>query len=55
MRFRDTNITFVCEAFICPSCGVEAGTIEQAAVIQKSIREACRKKPSHRAGVNVKD
>jgi len=55
MRFRDTDITFVCEEFVCPKCGMEAGRLDQAAVIQKSILEAYRKKLSHRARVNVKD
>jgi len=34
---------------------MEAGRLDQAAVIQKSILEAYRKKLSHRARVNVKD
>ena len=41
--FRDIQLSIPVEQYVCPECGEEAGTVEQAAVIQKSIADAYRK------------
>lgn len=44
MRFRDEDIVYAYEGFICPRCGLEAGTLRQTATIQRKIAEAYRNK-----------
>jgi hypothetical protein len=41
--FRGVRLSIPVEQFVCPECGVEAGTVEQTAAIQKSITNAYRK------------
>jgi putative zinc finger/helix-turn-helix YgiT family protein len=43
VRFRDVQLSIPVEQYVCPECGEEAGTVDQAAVIQKSIADAYRK------------
>jgi putative zinc finger/helix-turn-helix YgiT family protein len=43
VRFRDVQLSIPVEQYVCPECGEEAATVDQAAVIQKSIADAYRK------------
>ncbi len=43
LNFRGKQLSIPVEQFVCPDCGEEAGTVDQAAVIQKSIADAYRK------------
>lgn len=42
--FRGVEITYPVEVFRCPVCSLEAGTLDQTAVIQKAMADAYRKK-----------
>lgn len=43
LNFRGLPLSVPVEQYVCHECGEEAGTVEQAAVIQKSIADAYRK------------
>lgn len=43
MTFRGVKIIVPVEQYVCAACGVEAGTVNQAARIQKTIADAYRK------------
>ena len=43
LSFRGKQFSVPVEQFVCPECGEEAGTVGQAAVIQKSIADTYRK------------
>ncbi len=43
MTFRGVKIIVPIEQYRCPVCGVEAGTVEQTARIQKTIAYAYRR------------
>jgi len=43
MTFRDVSIKIEVEQHVCPVCGIEASTVDQAVVIQKQISDAYRK------------
>ena len=43
MTFRGVNITVPVESYSCAVCGLEAGTVEQTAKIQRAISDAYRK------------
>jgi putative zinc finger/helix-turn-helix YgiT family protein len=43
LSFRGSRLSVPVEQFVCPECGEEAGTVEQTAVIQKSIADTYRK------------
>jgi len=43
MTFRGAKIVVPIEQYRCPVCGIEAGTVNQAARIQKSIADTYRK------------
>ncbi len=40
VQFRGIDLTIRAEVYVCPTCGLEAGTIEQCAVIQDEIIDA---------------
>jgi len=42
--FRGVAVSYPSAAHVCPVCGLEAGTIEQASAVQKAIADAFRKK-----------
>ncbi len=42
-NFRGVNINFQVEHYLCPVCGVEGGSIKQAAATQRAIADAYRK------------
>jgi putative zinc finger/helix-turn-helix YgiT family protein len=43
VRFKDTSLTIEYEVSVCPTCGLEFSTVDQAAQIQHSLAEAYRK------------
>lgn len=43
LKFRGLDMSIPVEQYECPVCGVEAGTIEQTAAIQRTISDAYRK------------
>ncbi len=43
ITFRGKRLAISFDQYVCPKCGLEAGTIEQTAAIQKSILDAYRK------------
>jgi putative zinc finger/helix-turn-helix YgiT family protein len=43
IRFRGVLVHYEAETYICPVCGLEAGTIETASAVQKAIADAYRK------------
>lgn len=43
MLFRGTHLSVPVEQYVCPECGTEAGTVEQTAMLQKSIADTYRK------------
>lgn len=43
MNFRGINIIVPIEQYVCKTCGIEAGTLDQTTVIQKEISDAYRK------------
>jgi hypothetical protein len=42
--FRGVEIEYVADAFICPECGLEAGTVKSAGDVQRAIVDAFRKR-----------
>ena len=42
--FRGVDIEYVADAFICPECGLEAGTVQSAGKVQRAILDAHRKR-----------
>jgi putative zinc finger/helix-turn-helix YgiT family protein len=42
--FKGVDIEYSADAFICPECGLEAGTVQSAGDIQRAIADAYRKK-----------
>jgi len=44
MTFKGVGIDYPMVCFICPTCGLEAGTLSQGADIQKNMADSYRKK-----------
>jgi hypothetical protein len=42
--FRGVDIEYVADVFICPECGLEAGTVQSAGKVQRAILDAYRKR-----------
>ena len=42
-KFRDVEITFHTEYYVCPVCGLEVGSVDQASATQRAISDAYRK------------
>ncbi len=42
--FRGVDIEYVAEAYVCPICGLEAGTVQSAGEVQRAIADAYREK-----------
>lgn len=42
--FRGVLVRYPSEAYVCPECGFESGTLKQAAMVQKLISDGYRKK-----------
>ena len=41
--FRGVDVSFQTEAYVCPQCGLEAGTVQSAGDAQRAIADAYRK------------
>jgi len=53
--FRDEDINFQVEAYVCGECGLEVATIEQAADTQAAIADAYRKKVGLLTGAEIRE
>jgi len=53
MNFRGVDIDYPVGCFICPTCGLEAGTLAQGADIQKTMADAYRKKVGLMSGKEI--
>ena len=42
--FREIDVKYWAETYVCDECGISVGTIEQAAAIQNAIADAYRGK-----------
>jgi len=42
--FKGVDIEYSTDAFICPECGLEAGTVQSAGDVQRAIADAYRKR-----------
>jgi len=40
--FRGVELRYEAESYVCPVCGLEVATVEQAARIQRAIIDACK-------------
>ncbi len=52
--FRGVDINYKANVFVCPECGLEAGTIKTAGAIQKEIADAYRIKAGLLTGDKIK-
>ncbi len=52
--FRGIDINYKANVFVCPECGLEAGTIKTASAIQKEIADVYRVKVGLLAGDKIK-
>jgi putative zinc finger/helix-turn-helix YgiT family protein len=53
-RFRGVLVQYEADTYICPVCGLEAGTIETASAVQKAIADAYRKHKGLMTGIEIK-
>jgi putative zinc finger/helix-turn-helix YgiT family protein len=53
MNFKGVDIDYPVGCFICPTCGLEAGTLAQGADIQKTMADAYRKKVGLMTGKEI--
>jgi len=53
IKFRGVDLKIPVEQYLCPVCGVEAGTIDQTASTQKSISDAYRRAVSLLTGKEI--
>lgn len=54
VTFKSKKIHFEAEAYVCDSCGLETGTIEQTAQTQNAIADAYREKVGLLSGREIK-
>ncbi len=55
MTFKGVDIAVDADAFICPECGLEAGTLQTAGALQLSIADAYRAKQGLLTSKEIKD
>jgi putative zinc finger/helix-turn-helix YgiT family protein len=55
IKFRGKHITFPINHYICPVCGIEAGSIEQTAATQRAISDAFRKASGLLTGEEIRE
>jgi putative zinc finger/helix-turn-helix YgiT family protein len=55
MTFRGVDVAFEADAYVCPQCGLEAGTVQSAGAIQRAIADAYRKKMDLLTGEEIKE
>lgn len=53
--FKGVDIEFMADVFVCPECGLEAGTIESAGEVQRAIADAYREKVELLTGQEIKN
>ena len=53
-NFRGVDVSYEYNAFVCPKCELEVGTLDQAATVQKKMSEAYRKKIGLLTGEEIK-
>jgi putative zinc finger/helix-turn-helix YgiT family protein len=53
MTFKSVDIDYPVVCFVCPTCGLEAGTLAHGAEIQKNIADAYRKKVGLMTGSEI--
>lgn len=53
--FKGMNLTIESEAYVCPCCGIEAGTVCQGSALQIAISEAYREKKELLTGARIKE
>jgi putative zinc finger/helix-turn-helix YgiT family protein len=54
ITFRGMEIPCRVEAYVCPDCGMEAGTVDSAGAIQRELSEAFRKRTGLMTGEEIK-
>jgi len=52
--FRGVDVVFEADTYICPVCGLEAGTVESASAVQKAISDAYRKQKRLLTGEEIR-
>ncbi|MBW2038502.1 MAG: type II toxin-antitoxin system MqsA family antitoxin [Deltaproteobacteria bacterium] len=55
ITFRGVDITFQAEYYVCLVCGIEVGTIDQAAATQRAISDAYRKMVGLLTGKEIRE
>lgn len=53
--FRGVDIEYRVAAFVCPECGLEAGTVQSAGEVQRAIADAYRAKVGLLTGEEIKN
>jgi putative zinc finger/helix-turn-helix YgiT family protein len=54
VRFRGMEIPCQVEAYVCPACGMEAGTVNSTGAIQQELADAFRKRTGLLTGDEIK-
>ena len=52
--FKGVDISYMAETFVCPVCGLEAGTVQTAGGVQRAIADAYRTKTGLLTGGEIK-
>jgi len=52
--FKGVDVSFEADAYVCPQCGLEAGTVQSAGAVQRAIADAYRKKTNLLTGDEIK-
>ena len=52
--FRGAEIEYFTEAFVCPKCGLEVGTVQSAGALQRAVADAYRSKVGLLTGEEIK-
>lgn len=52
--FRGVDIAYTADAFVCPECGLEAGTVRSAGNVQRAIADAYRAKAGLLTGPEIR-
>jgi putative zinc finger/helix-turn-helix YgiT family protein len=52
--FKGVDIEYMAEAFVCPECGLEAGTMQSAGNVQRAIADAYRTKTGLLTGPEIR-
>ena len=55
MKFRGVDITFQAEHYVCPVCGLEAGSIDQTSATQRAVSDAYRKAVNLLTGKEIRE